>query len=69
MISWQIEIIRKTYNKKKQETPPYSVVGLTNAHSRLKKNTIGSRTTEFTLVDYPTAERRTTHNMCGAMDD
>ena len=21
------------------------------------------------LVDYPTAERRTTHNMCGAMDD
>ena len=30
---------------------------------------IGSSTTEFTLVDYPTAERRTTHNMCGAMDD
>ena len=21
------------------------------------------------LVDYPTAERRTTHKMCGAMDD
>ncbi len=32
-------------------------------------NQIGSSTTEFTLVDYPTAERRTTHNMCGAMDD
>lgn len=30
---------------------------------------IGSSTAEFTLVDYPTAERRTTHNMCGAMDD
>ena len=30
---------------------------------------IGSSTTEFTLVDYPTAERRTTHIMCGAMDD
>ena len=30
---------------------------------------IGSRTTEFTLVDYPTAERRTTHIMCGAMDE
>ena len=30
---------------------------------------IGSSTTEFTLVDYPTAERRTTHKMCGAMDD
>ena len=30
---------------------------------------IGSSTTEFTLVDYPTAERRTTHNMCVAMDD
>ena len=30
---------------------------------------IGCSTSEFTLVDYPTAERRTTHNMCGAMDD
>ena len=30
---------------------------------------IGCSTTEFTLVDYPTAERQTTHNMCGAMDD
>lgn len=30
---------------------------------------IGSSTTEYTLVDYPTAERRTTHIMCGAMDD
>lgn len=30
---------------------------------------VGVRSTEFTLVDYPTAERRTTHNMCGAMDD
>ena len=30
---------------------------------------IGSSTAELTLVDYPTAERRTTHNMCGAMDD
>lgn len=29
---------------------------------------IGSRTAEFTLVDYPTAERRTTRK-CGAMDD
>ena len=29
---------------------------------------IGSSTTEFTLVDYPTAERRTTRK-CGAMDD
>ena len=31
-------------------------------------NQIGSSTTEFTLVDYPTAERRTTRR-CGAMDD
>ena len=30
---------------------------------------IGCSTSEFTLADYPTAERRTTHNMCGAMDD
>lgn len=30
--------------------------------------TIGSSTTEFTLVDYPTAERRTTRK-CGAVDD
>ena len=30
---------------------------------------IGSSTAEYTLVDYPTAERRTTHIMCGAMDD
>ena len=29
---------------------------------------IGVRSTEFTLVDYPTAERRTTR-MCGAMDE
>ena len=29
---------------------------------------VGSRTAELTLVDYPTAERRTTR-MCGAMDD
>ena len=29
---------------------------------------IGSRTTELTLVDYPTAERRTTRK-CGAMDE
>lgn len=29
---------------------------------------IGCSTTEFTLVDYPTAERRTTRK-CGAMDD
>ena len=30
---------------------------------------IGCSTSEFTLADYPTAERQTTHNMCGAMDD
>lgn len=35
---------------------------------KVKRNTVGSRTTEFTLVDYPPAERRTTR-MCGAMDD
>lgn len=29
---------------------------------------IGCSTSEFTLADYPTAERRTTYNMCGAMD-
>ena len=29
---------------------------------------IGLSSPEFTLVDYPTAERRTTR-MCGAMDD
>ena len=29
---------------------------------------VGSRTAEFTLVENPTAERRTTR-MCGAVDD
>lgn len=34
----------------------------------LKEIKIGVRSTELTLVDYPTAERRTTRK-CGAMDD